>query len=357
MRHAMEGGRLAALVRMAIPICKAAQKQRPRSGPGHPPEYSDWQIAVLIFIAVVKRRKSKSSQYRYLAQHASEIKKQLGLKSWPVRSTYFERYKRAWQLFEVAITITGRRLCRKGADARTIAVDKSLMRAKGPELHRHTGRRKGRQRRQRGVDYDAGWGYSAHHGWVYGYSFEVVVTAPKHGPVVPLLASVGTASASEHRTFEPKISRLPAETRYVLADAGYDNNRYGELIEYDGKRRTGRRFLCPFVPRPNDPSSDDAYRQERHVGRRLSRERRHARKKFFSSDFGQRLSRRRSQTVEPFNQWFKNLFELHDRAWHRGLPNNATQILAAIYAYQILLLYNRRFETGEGELQWILDGL
>jgi len=355
MRHAMEGRRLGTLVRMAIPFCKAAQKQCPRTGPGHPFEYNDWQIAVLIFTAVLKRRKSKSSQYQYLTQHAHEVKKRLGLRSWPVRSTYFERYRRAWQLFEAAITILGRRLCHTWVDARVVVVDKSLMHAKGPKRHRRTGRR---ARRRRGTDDEADWGRSTYHGWVYGYSFEVVVTAPAHGPVVPVLASVNTASASEHRSFGPKIARLPSNTRYVLADAGYDNNRYGEQIEYNGTRRTGRRFVCPSIRRPNDPpSDDDAYLKERHRDRRVSRARRHARKQFFRSAFGRRLSRRRRKTVEPFNEWFKNLFDLHDHVWHRGLRNNATQILAAIYAYQILVLYNRRFATADGEIQWILDGL
>jgi hypothetical protein len=32
--------------------------------------------------------------------------------------------------------------------------------------------------------------------------------------------------------------------------------------------------------------------------------------------------------VEPFNEWFKSLFELDDRVWHRGLENNQTQLLA-----------------------------
>lgn len=179
MRHAMEGRRLGTLVRMAIPICKAAQKRCPRTGPGHPFEYRDWQIAVLIFTALLKRRKSKSSQYQYLTQHAREVKKRLGLRFWPARSTYFERYRRAWQLFEAAIEIMGRRLCHTWVDARVVAVDKSLMHARGPKRHTRSGRR---GRRRRGADDEAGWGYSAHHGWVYGYSFEVVVTAPTHGP-------------------------------------------------------------------------------------------------------------------------------------------------------------------------------
>jgi Transposase DDE domain len=361
MCHVMEDRRLARLARMAISVCKAAQDRCPRRGPGHPQDYSDWQMAVLILIAVLNRRKSKSAQYRYLKQHANEMKRWLGLRSWPARSTYFERYLRAWRLFEAAIEIMGRRMCRTWANARTVAVDKSLVRAKGPEQHKRTGRRRERQRkprrRERGSDPEANWGYSTHHGWIYGYSFEVVVCAPRNGPVVPLLASVNVASTSEHRSFTPKIDRLPKATRDVLADAGYDNNRYGEQIEYDGARRTGRRFICPSVPRPNDPLSDEAYAPEKHRDRCVSRERRLKRKRFFRSRLGRSLFKRRRKTVEPFIEWLKNLFDLHDRVWHRGLNNNATQILAAIFAYQILAQYNRRFATNEGEIQWLLDGL
>ena len=62
-------------------------------------------------------------------------------------------------------------------------------------------------------------------------------------------------------------------------------------------------------------------------------------------------------TVEPFNEWFKTLFELHDRAWHRGLDNNRTQILAALFTYQLLLAYNRRRGRNNAQVSWILDGL
>lgn len=62
-------------------------------------------------------------------------------------------------------------------------------------------------------------------------------------------------------------------------------------------------------------------------------------------------------TAEPFNEWFKSSFQLHDRAWHRGLDNNRTQILAALFAYQLLIRYNHRHGNHHGQLQWILDGL
>jgi hypothetical protein len=50
--------------------------------------------------------------------------------------------------------------------------------------------RRQRQANQRpvGVDEQASWGYSPHHGWVYGYSYEVLVSATPGGLIFPLLA-------------------------------------------------------------------------------------------------------------------------------------------------------------------------
>ena len=95
-----------------------------------------------------------------------------------------------------------------------------------------------------------------------GYSYEVMVTAGKGSTVLPLLASADTASVSEHVSFAGKIESLPASTKNVLADSGYDNNDYGERIERDPQgRRTGRRFICPANPRntrQNNKNSEPA---------------------------------------------------------------------------------------------------
>ena len=39
---------LDALIQRAIPLCQAAERQCPRTGPGRPPEIQDWVMAVLI---------------------------------------------------------------------------------------------------------------------------------------------------------------------------------------------------------------------------------------------------------------------------------------------------------------------
>jgi len=172
---------------------------------------------------------------------------------------------------------------------------------------------------------------------------------------MPLLASAATANVSEHVSFGPKIKQLPKQVRHVLADAGYDNNRYGDEIEYapDG-RLTGRRFVCARNRR-STPKRRATSRVSNPV--LAARQRRQRRFQFFTGPAGQRLRSIRAQTVEPFNEWFKSLFELDHRAWHRGLDNNKTQLLGALCCYQLLVRLNHRRGHHNGRIKWMVDTL
>ncbi len=348
---AMEGTCLARLVRMAIPLCKAAERACRRSGPGAPPTYADWQMAILMVVAVLARRKSKSAQYRYLFARRKALVKWLGLRTFPGRTTYFDRYRHAYELFRVGVIEQGRRAMDEGlADPEVTAVDKSLLHARGPSRHQWKRRKR---RRLRGTDDEASWGFSEHHGWVYGYSFEVAVTATRDSLVFPLAVSVGTGSESEARSFPRKVRELPPEARYVTADAGYDTNANGQAVEYDTQDQpTGRRLVCPLQSRAGKPSvGKTVHRGERERHRR----RRAKRLAFFKSRRGHRIYARRKKTVEPFIEWFKAKFELSARVWHRGIENNATQITVAMFAYQLLVRFHCRNGPTNGAVQWILD--
>jgi len=352
-RPAKDGRHLADLVQMAIPLCKAAQAKLIRRGPGRPPVYEEWQIALLIFVAILQRRKSKSSQWNFLSQHRPLLMELLQLTRFPTRSTYFARYKRAWRIYEKAIELQGRKALQEHvSSARVIAADKSLIAAKGPAFHKRQ-QKAGKPRR--GTDTAAAWGCSGCKKWVFGYSYEVVVCAPKKQVVFPLLASVDVGSRSEKTSFGHKIPLLPPSVRFSLEDKGYDSNRVAEAFEYlPCGRRSGRRFVCPPHSHFGKPAVGRTVRKGR---REQSRQRRVARDRFYRSKRGRSLYRRRKQTVEPFNQWFKNLFELNERVWHRGLENNRTMILAAMFAYQLLVRYSFRHGRRDGQVQWILDGL
>ena len=66
--RAKAGTVLSALVKMAVPLLQEAERQCPRTGPGAKPKVPDWLIGVWIMVAVVKRKKSKSAQFRYLSE-------------------------------------------------------------------------------------------------------------------------------------------------------------------------------------------------------------------------------------------------------------------------------------------------
>lgn len=353
-QRAKAGTCLASLVKMAMPLCQQAERECPRTGPGCKPDIPDWVLAVLIMIAVLKRKKSKSGQYRFLQEHRRELREWLGTSKFPARSTYFDRYRRAHHLFQQAIKLQGQLALAEGVtDATDVAADKSLIAARGPLWHASDRKQNRIPQGLHGVDQDSDWGRSQHDGWVQGYSFEVVVSATKNATVFPLLASASTASAKETQTLEAQIDDLPEDTESVSADSGYDSNHLAERIEWTAEgKRTGRRFLCPENKRGTKRKSSQTVqpRDESHR-RRLDR------RKFYESRRGKKIYCRRGQTVEPFNEWFKSLFELDHRVWHRGLENNQTQLLAAVFAYQLLVRFNHRCGKENGQVRWLLDML
>jgi hypothetical protein len=340
---------------MAVPLCKQAERECPRTGPGRKPEIPDWVMAVLIMVAVLKRRKAKSAQYRFLEAHRRQLAEWLGTSKFPARSTYFDRYRRTHRLFRVAIRLQGEKAIAEGVtEPKDAAVDKSLIAARGPLWHKSDRKRNRIPKKLRGVDRDSDWGYSQHDGWVQGYSFEVVVSSTKDATVFPLSGSAATASAKETQTFDEKIDELPEPTETVSADSGYDSNHLGERIEWTEEgTRTGRRFLCPENRRNSKPKKQTKATKPRDESHR----RRLLRKRHLRSRRGRTTYRRRGQTVEPFNEWFKSLFELDHRVWHRGLANNQTQLLAALFAYQTLVRCNHRHGNENGQVHWILDTL
>ncbi len=91
---------------------------------------------------------------------------------------------------------------------------------------------------------------------------------------------------------------------------------HGSTLEWAANGTpTGRHFLCPENQRGSKPPRG----RKAHHPHNRSHRRHLARRKFCQSRRGQRIYRRRGQTIEPLNEWFKSLFELDHRVWHRGL--------------------------------------
>lgn len=352
-KRTTDGTDLEALVRMAVPLCQEAERRCPRTGPGRKPTMPDWLMATLILIGVLKRLKSKSSQYRFLKAHRQKVAAWVDDENFPSRSSFFSRYRRAHRLLQATIALLGERAIDKGlADASAIAIDKSLLQALGPRWNKSDRQRGVVPKKLRGVDRDSEWGHTKSRGWVQGYSYEVAVSAGKNGLVFPLLASADTAKASEAETAVPKLKQMPEQTKAVLADSAYDTAEIQKEVEGTRQEPTRRSFYCPVVARGRPPRGA----RRPHV----TNPERRARQARMRTRQARRIFRRRSATVEPFHEWFKAAFELHRNVWHRGLDNNRTQLLAAICAYQLLVLHlnRRRPRTRQnGRIQMLLDTL
>ena len=343
-------GITAALISMTVRVVQAIEKRNPRSGPGRPPEIPDWFLAAMIVVAIARHKKSKAAQFRFWLANRDLLADYQGEWRFPSKSTFYERYRRIDKIFRQAIDVNSQRAIRYGwADPKVVSVDKSVIPARGrkPKRHKH-------KRSQRRVDSDASWTVDSYHGWTYGYSYEVVVSSTDSTITWPLMASVDTGSRSEAKTLAEKIPKLPAGVRYVLADRGYDADDHCEALEWQGNRRTKRRFVCPTRKSSRGPAQKEHKRSRNRKRRQAHRK---LRTEFVKSPQGRKLYALRSKTIEPFNSWLKCLFDFHDRVWHRGIENNRTQILAAVFIYQLLLMINRQNQQRDGRIKHLLDQL
>jgi hypothetical protein len=337
------------------------------------PIYRDWQIAVMMLPGLLKKRKSKNAAFHQMIANQFLLVRLLNLERLPARSTFMARYESVWALAQRAITLQGKIAIREHvAQPKHMAADKSIIKAKGPVWHQKF-RKKGILPKLRGLDSQAGWGRSATRGWNWGYSYEVAVCAGKNAVVFPLLASADTAEACEMTTCLNKLQHMPAGTRTLAIDSGYDSNRLADAFEFGaappragpsraGRPRAGplhaqrrhrrvRHFLCPSAHGPPLNQAVSGFERERQRQRRIRR------LTYLQTKTGQRLYRRRKETAELFNANFKRLFELIEHVWHRGLNNNRTQLLLAIFSYQLLLRYHYKLGHRDAQIQYLMDSL
>ena len=105
------------------------------------------------------------------------------------------------------------------ADPNTAAVDKSLLEARGPKWHKKD-RQAGRiPKGLHGVDVESTWGYSDYHGWVQGYSYEVVVTATADEALVAAQQLREETRASAEREAQVILREAEAEGRRQIDGA------------------------------------------------------------------------------------------------------------------------------------------
>jgi hypothetical protein len=234
----------------------------------------------------------------------------------------------------------GRTLIVNGiANPKVNAVDKSMFKAQGPLWHKKDRKKGIVPKNLRNVDTDSEWGYSKYRGWVQGYALHLLCSATPGFVPVPLDADATTANVPENRIFEPMIDHLHDDTKYIVADSGYDDGKLTDKCEFrKNNKHITRRLIVPMEKCKYTASKRLPYIR------------------FFKSERGQHLFRLRKITVEPMFDILKSLFSL-EPVWMKGKRNVQPLLLLSVFAYQLLLLFN--FVNGRpvSHVKYILDGV
>jgi hypothetical protein len=226
----------------------------------------------------------------------------------PARRTWERRLARLPHTLPGLIAALGHQLVQQlnpwGSQGRAAAIDSTPLRAKGGVWHK--------QDREAGVvphstiDTEAHWSKSGYQGWWYGWKLHLVCTATALW--IPLAARLTPANVADNQVALALLHELPAEVRYILGDTFYNEPEVRRLCEEQG------RFLIA-TQRGRYPHTD-AGAQVRQCFHRL-----------------------RSQSIEPFNGLFKNVFEWGGQVPVKGARRVQLFVLGAVLLYQLVLLY------------------
>jgi hypothetical protein len=237
------------------------------------------------------------------------------------------------------IQALGKRMIEEGmTDPKVIATDKSMFEARGPKWHKKHRQRGIIPKKLRDVDVDSEWGYSRYRGWVQGYALVLVNTATEGTLRVPTDAQSATANCCEKHLFYPMIEELPQQTRYIVADLGFDDKKLFDTCERVEHGREKRRLVLPLKQ-----CKSTSTKRSSHV-------------RFFNSAMGQRIYKLRKTSVEPLFDILKSLFDM-EPVWMKGEQNVSSLLLLTVYAYQILLYFNQSFGDRTAHVKYILDGV
>jgi hypothetical protein len=192
------------------------------------------------------------------------------------------------------------------ADCKVVSHDSALIRARGHVWHyTHI---KSNVVPRPGIDTDARWGFAKTKGWVFGYKLHMCCSTGKL--VVPLSVDVSCANVHDTQMYHNVVGSLPDTVRYVVADAGYDDQNL-----YDFTRQRGARLVCPI-------------RRYRHTkGIRLKRY------YLYRSRKGQRTIRKRGAIERQFDR-IKDTFGVEPLPV-RGMRNVTSYVLMCVLVYQL----------------------
>jgi hypothetical protein len=242
--------------------------------------------------------------------------KRCGLTQIPDRRTFDRRLKTiSIDIKERIAIMTHLFVCEKMIDPYIVAIDSTLLKAKGHVWHKSS-MNKGIVPRS-GIDTDARWGFSHTKGWIFGYKLHLISSTGS--TIVPLAADFTTANVQDNQLYNPmtaSFSLFTEETYFMIGDSGYDDQKL-----YDLSINRGFELVCP-VQRYVNTSTKRLHLIE-----------------FYESELGQAIYSWRSKSIEPLIEHIKSVFRI-DPLPVRGYQNAAGIVLLSVLLYQILVYYN-----------------
>jgi len=311
-----------------------AEPEAGRPGRGAPRTYSEKVMFKVYVVSLLKTLWERRSLWRFLKANPT-VAAACGLVRIPNRRTLDRRLTEIAPHAEEQIRALGLVLSVEAVTSSvTAASDGSAFATPGPVWHKKDKEAGIVPEGLHGLDRKADWIQSTYHGWVYGYKAHVTTSVSPATVRVVLDATV-TGSACESHVLEDRIDTLPPLIQTLLLDAGYDD---GDLIDRCAQR--GITVLAP-LSKPVGQSTPQARRD---------------RAAYLASDAGKAWYKQRGTSIEPFFATIKDLFDL-DPLPVQGKTKASTFILLALYAWNLIVLFNFLNDRPLGEVKPILDAL
>lgn len=291
-----------------IPLPPPPAKRKP----GRPQDYSQKLILKALLIMIIRRLYSAYSLLAFLEQddHVAQQLKALLHEDgkFPTRRTWERRLAQLPATLPTLIGYFGRHLVgvlKAWADGgHAAAIDSTKLDTGGGVWHKKA-KEKG-EIPHSSIDTQAGWSKSGWHGWWYGWKLHLAVSVGSLW--IPLAAELTVANTADAEVAPHLLQQLPKPVGYVLGDTHYNTPGFREACSQRG---------CELVAtrRGAYPHQDGGV-EVRRIFHKL-----------------------RSQSIEPFNGLFKNVFEWRVKMPVKGLCKTQLLALGAIFIYQLVLLY------------------
>lgn len=299
---------------------------------GAPKYYSEQTMFKVYVVSLLKKLWERRSLWRYLTKMPL-VADACGLQRIPDRRTLDRRLAEIAPQAEVQISALGLVLSIEAvSDASVAASDGSAFATAGPVWHKKDKAAGHIPDGLHGLDTQADWIQSTYHGWVYGYKAHVTTSVAPTTVRVVLTATV-TGSACESHILQDHLDDLPPIVDTLLLDAGYDDaDLLAECAIHDIE------VLVPLA---------------KPIGQSTSQQRRD-RAAYLASAEGKSRYKLRGCTIEPFFATLKDLFRL-DPLPVQGKINASTVILLALYAWNLIVLFNFMNNRPLGEVKSVLE--